>query len=165
MTDRTELTSTETATMSARPIISAAAVALVRLGLRIGLPGARGPVLPGSGVSGSPTAAASGRAISGPSTVAPRRQARAPAPVITAEAPANSPAITSAIPAAVTARPAARRPGEKPVGAGTAPRRACTGATPGARQARGTAAPTGITRPAPNDPAAPAGGPPTPPGR
>ncbi len=62
------------------------------------------------------------------------------------------------MPAAVTTRPAARRPGEKPAGAGTASRSAWTGATLVARHAGGTAATTVITRPAPNDAAAPVAG-------
>jgi hypothetical protein len=73
MTERSEPTSTETATIRARPTMSAAAVALVRFGLRMALPRASTPVRPGRTRSGQPMANASGPAASGPRTVAPRK--------------------------------------------------------------------------------------------
>jgi len=126
---RAEPTRTEIAVMTARPIISAAAVALVRLGLRMVFPRASAPTWAGSRVIGQPTTAASGRASSGPITVTPTKHSPAPVAVSASPAPPTRPDISSTIPAPVMISPAASRRAENACGLGAASRSAWTGAT------------------------------------
>ncbi len=144
--------------MRVRPIISAAAVALVRLGLRMVFPRASAPARPGRRVSGSPASQASGRANPGPSTVTPRKHVPAPAAVRAMPAPVNRPASTMMMPAMVSARPAAMRRADNAAGPDAASRSAWIGATLVARQAGARPAMTVITRPEPNATASCAGG-------
>ena len=133
--------------MTASPIISAAAVALVRLGLRIVFPRASAPTRAGSRTSGQPTTAASGLASSGPITVTPAKHSPAPTAVTATPAPATSPASSRAAPAPVMIRPAASRRAENACGLGAASRSACTGATLVARYAGASAAASVVTSP------------------
>ena len=80
---------------SATPIISAAAVAAVRAGLRIEFSRARRPLTPNSRSSGAPTSQASGRTSCGENSATPRNTATAPPPSVAAapepDAPPNRP--------------------------------------------------------------------------
>src|SRR6516165_3546683 len=145
--DRAEPTSTATAVTTASPTISAAAVALVRRGLRMVFPRASAPTRAGSQVSGAPAAAASGPASSGPAMVTPKKHSPAPMAVTATAAPVSSPAKSSVAPVPVTASAAASRRPEKPGAPGAASRSACTGATLAARYAGASAAASATTSP------------------
>src|SRR5262245_45271645 len=145
--ERAEPTSTATAVTTARPTIRAAAVALVRLGLRMVFPRASVPTWAGSRVSGAPAAAASGPASSGPASVTPRKHSPAPMAVTATPAPVSSPASSGAAPAPVTASAAASRRAENPGAPGAASRSAWTGATRVARYAGASAAASATASP------------------
>ena len=91
------------------PTISADAVDDVRRGFRIAFCRASFPVMRRTTGSGAPSAAAAGRATTGPNTTKPRIVRNAPSPATPIPAPPAAPATTSATPPAVNTAPNASR--------------------------------------------------------
>ena len=147
---RTPAANTVTNETSASPIISAAAVAAVRPGLRTAFSRARRPGTPRSRSSGRPTRDAIGGTSSGLSMAAPRKTAPAPTPIQrpSGVSVAARPRMIAAIPSTASAIPITTRRRE-PVGvSSTAPSRsAAIGGTRVARIAGAIAATTVITVP------------------
>ncbi|GIV00261.1 MAG: hypothetical protein KatS3mg014_1876 [Actinomycetota bacterium] len=131
---------------SARPIMSAEAVAAVRLGLRIAFSRPSRAGIP-SPATGRPSRRAAGRATSGERLATPRNTRAAPAPTSSAaldDAP-ERPYPSGSRPPTVTAVPSAtRRRNEPPDGVARPSRSASTGATRPARRA-GTTDATRVT--------------------
>ena len=116
---------------SPTPIISAAAVAEVRLGLRMAFSRASRPEMPRTRGSGQARAPASGRATTGPSTATPRKVRAAPSPTraTALSTCAPRPTATRATPPARTSAPARARASERPDSSIATSRMAAMGGT------------------------------------
>ena len=123
---------------SARPIMSAEAVAAVRRGFRTAFSCARRPVVPQIRGSTAPTLRRNGRARTGLSAVAPRMRRRAPRPTSDAPVPPSSesvPPTRASAPAPASTEPTTvRRPRPRCTPA-TSSRIAATGGVRAARRA------------------------------
>ena len=130
----------------ATPIISADAVAAVRLGLRRALFRAYLPVTPNSRV-GTPSSPTAGPTSTGPRVNTPRTIVIAPSPISGRPSwpDADRPMANDATPAPVSSRPKAARQNDAPERSTATSRRAAIGRTRLARTAGTT--PTARSRP------------------
>jgi hypothetical protein len=134
---------------SPTPIISAAAVEAVRLGLRMAFSRASTPAMPRSLAMGQPITRATGRAITGPSTATPRNVNTAPPPTTASALSglANRPMKSCSKPRAKTSPPSARRTIDRPDSSTLIDRMAATGGTFDALRAGKKAEATVMTTP------------------
>ena len=136
---------------SPTPIISAAAVAEVRLGLRIAFSRAIDPVMPLILRIGAPRAALIGVAMIGPRMATPRKTTAMPTPTNSSPLLPKRPSRSSTTPSMVTTPPTRARRGEVAEESMDESRMAAIGGMREARTAGKTAATTVTRRPVTND--------------